>query len=153
MDFYLLFVYIHILAAIFLVGYTLFWFIVIPPLKREFEQKVGSDLIKQIDDAKWPPGSIPSPVRVKFSGLGWLGIAVLTATGVAMLYLRGITLQGYSLRHFFTEGLDLLGIGKLSLIVIMVLAEFFTKKRSVGQSRLVFLIGLLIVGLSALWVR
>lgn len=153
MSLYFIFVYIHILSAILWVGYTLYWFLVIPPLKNEFNRKVGNNLINQIDYSEWPPGSITGPLRLTFSGLGLICIATLIASGLVLLYLRGFTLHEFSSGHIFMNSLGLLGIGKLSLVAIMLFVEFFVRERSVKQARLVFLMTLLIVGLSVLLVR
>ena len=67
MSLYLLLVYIHILAAVCWVGYTLFWFMMIPPLRKDFDEKTSDELLRATTDITWPPISLPLLFRIKFS--------------------------------------------------------------------------------------
>ena len=89
MFLYLIFVYAHIIGIIAWIGYTLFWFLMVPPLSTEFEEREGDRLIKKIDNSNWPPDAIASPLRLKFHKLGWIILTVTIVTGLILLYLRG----------------------------------------------------------------
>lgn len=153
MSLYFIFVFIHILSAICWTGYTLYWFFIISPIKKEFDNNTGKNLIRQVTNAKWPPGTKSVPLKLSIAGLGWICIAALICTGFVMLFVRGFTIKEIASGQIFFEGLGLLGIGKLFLVTIMLYLEFFVKERSVVQSRIVFLLTLFIAGISVMLVR
>lgn len=153
MTLYLILVYVHLLCAIFWVGYTLYWFYVVSPLHKEPDERRGKEIIQLIDRAVWPPPSLPSPIRLSFSSLGAVSIAVLVLTGFGMLFLRGFTLHDITSGHLFQDGLGRLGLTKVFLVAVMVFVEYSSKQRTVLQSRIVFSLALLIAGMSVLLVR
>ena len=77
MTAYLLAVYIHVLATMFWIGYVLFWAILIGPLARQFKRPELAQLLKRLNESSWPPGLVPTPYRLKLSGLGWVPLVVL----------------------------------------------------------------------------
>ena len=153
MFLYLIFVYAHIIGIIAWIGYTLFWFLMVPPLSTEFEEREGDRLIKKIDNSNWPPDAIASPLRLKFHKLGWIILTVTIVTGLILLYLRGFGMTELTSGRILTDGLGRLGIGKVVLVAIITVIELFKKRRSVNQVRFVFGTSLLIVGSSVLLVR
>ncbi|UCF94173.1 MAG: hypothetical protein JSW39_08445, partial [Desulfobacterales bacterium] len=129
MGFYLILVYLHILAAICWIGFTLFWFLMVPPLRTDVNRKGNGDLIHQLEASKWPPSGIPSPVRLDFLYLGWSFLLASIITGIVLLYLRGFTVQEITTGKIFSDGLGRLGIGKVFLVAVVALIELFSKKR------------------------
>lgn len=153
MSLYLIFVYVHIIGIIGWIGYTLFWFLMVPPLSTEFEERGGDHLIKKIENSNWPPDAISSPLRLKFQKLGWIILTATIVTGLILLYLRGFSIPELTSGRILADGLGRLGIGKVVLVAIITVIELFKKRRSVNQVRFVFGTSLLIVGISVLLVR
>lgn len=153
MSVYLTVAYLHIVSVIFWIGSTLFWLLIIPPLRSEYDVKGGSDLIDKMENSMWPPVSIPSPVRLRFLHLDWVIMTFAVVTGFILLYLRGFTVQEITSGEMLQDGLGVLGIAKVVLVAMMVLIQFLFKTRKVIQVRLVFFISLFVAGISVLLVR
>lgn len=148
-----MFVYIHILAAICWLGYTLFWFMLVPPLRKKFDEKTGTDLLLKTTEAKWPPIALPDFFRVKCINSGWYFLGCLIVSGFVLLYLRGFNMEEITTGKLFRDRLGLLGIAKVGLVAIMMYIQFFIRKRSINQARLVFWGSLLVISISILLVR
>lgn len=153
MSLYLTVAYLHIVSVIFWIGSTLFWLLIVPPLRTEYDVKRGSDLISKIENSMWPPVSIPSPARVRFLHLDWLIITVAIVTGFILLHLRGFTVQEITSGEIVQDGLGVLGIAKVVLVAIMVFIQLLFKTRRVVQAQLVFFLSIFIAGISVLLVR
>ena len=80
-------VYAHVLAAVFWIGQSLFWTIVIGSL-QETGSSDGGRLLGLMRRSSWPPAPIPGPFRMRFRDLGWAILTVLAATGALILILR-----------------------------------------------------------------
>lgn len=92
MSWYLLAAYAHVVTAVLFVGYALFWVVMASGLQGEAGKEESRTLLRAVRDARWPPAAVPEAVRLAMPGLGWVFLAVLLATGVAVLDLRGLTL-------------------------------------------------------------
>jgi hypothetical protein len=125
----------------------------VPPLRVTYNQKKVRELVHQIEDSKWPPAIVPSPVRLSFLYLGWSFMAALIISGIVLLYLRGFTVYEITKGRILSDNLGLLGIGKVLLVGLIIIIELFSKGRSIMQARFVFLISLIIVAISVLLVR
>jgi hypothetical protein len=91
MSWYLLSVYLHILAMVFWVGYALFWTIMISSLRKSFDAKESTRLLDLVNQAPWPPELLRAPYRVKFPGIGWTALFILVVTGTSILYFQSVT--------------------------------------------------------------
>lgn len=88
MSLHLLGVWIHLVVGIVLAGYALFWLVMAYAL-----QNAGGDLdtaatLSRIGRAGWPPFIAPPALRIPLLGLGWLVLAVVIVSGVALLHGR-----------------------------------------------------------------
>jgi hypothetical protein len=92
-SWYLLIVYVHIVATVFWVGYALFWTIMAGTLTRSVPALESHHYLQLLQHATWPPKGFPVPYRFSFPALGWTVLAVLVLTGVLMLRQQGLTLQ------------------------------------------------------------
>lgn len=128
MSLYLASVYIHILSAIFLVGYLLFLVTMVGPIARRFEPAAGTRLLKEI--------------RLKFSGLGYASLSVLVVTGIYLLSYRG---------GMLSFGL-VLGT-KLLLVAGIISYELFLGPKNPAVVWGVSICAFLVIALSVLLVR
>ena len=139
MNWYLVDVYAHVLAAIFLVGYALFWAIVALATPAG-DPGDTSAFLTRVARSPWPPKGIPSPVRLSLCNLGWAALVVLGATGASLLVYRGWSLErlgfklffigiflagqlGMSVRPTFSSALSLL-FASLGIVATSVLLRF-----------------------------
>jgi hypothetical protein len=140
MDWYAVSVIVHLLAVFFWLGHMFFWSLVVGPITKRFD----------------PPGTGQAlrEMSLRWGGLGWPALFILTFTGVIMLSYRGVTLQSFLAGELFVSPFGrVLGI-KLLLVALMTFYQVFVGHRP--APRLVFvnmLIALTIVALSIMLVR
>jgi hypothetical protein len=91
-SWYLLTVYVHIVATVFWVGYVLFWMIMAGTLTRSMPAPESKRYLQLLQHAAWPPKGLPAPYRFTFPALGWANLAVLVLTGALILQQQGLTL-------------------------------------------------------------
>ena len=74
----LILLYVHVLAAVFLVGFGLYGAIL---------TLAGADgaLLERAFRSPWPPRGLPSPVRLPVTGLGGGALLVAALSGFALL--------------------------------------------------------------------
>jgi putative copper resistance protein D len=159
---YLANVYAHILAAMVWIGGSAFIALVIAPLMR---RRAGADT------------SALRAAALRFRTVGWISLAVLAATGMANLALRGIGLSDLLTGAAFRGSAGHALAGKLILVAIMLAISGFHdfrwgpaavrameadpgspaaergRRMAARIGRFVFLLGLLIVGAAVLFVR
>jgi hypothetical protein len=117
-SWYLLIVYVHIVATVFWVGYALFWTIMAGTLSRSVSAPESHHYLQLLQNATWPPKGLPVPYRLSFPALGWVALAVLVLTGVVMLQQQGLTLQ-----QLVTGTVNPFLLAKLGLVVALCLCQ------------------------------
>ena len=120
MVWYLLNVYVHVVATVFWIGYALFWTIMAGSLAQRFDRPESHRFLRLIGQAAWPPAGIPTPYRLSFPDLGWVALGCLMLTGGFLLPYRGITLE----RMLTGEvSLDSFLVGKLLLVATVLICQ------------------------------
>ena len=113
--FWMIIIWIHILAAMFWIGGMLFFVLVLVPILRDLSVGQKMDLM--------------SRVGKRFRKAGWVSLAILLLTGFLNLYHRGIPPSEYGSALWI----------KLSLFVVMVsltlLHDFALGPRSIQSGR------------------
>ena len=144
---YTLIVYAHVLLAVVLAGYGLFWVIVSLGPEAAQRDGEGKTLLERLARTPWPPRGL-APVSLPLVGLGWAGLIALVVTGMLLLGgtgLSGVTGGPFALVSFPT---------KLALVALLgVLLAVSTVRPSRPLALLFFLALLTTVALSALLVR
>ncbi len=141
---YLLAIYIHILATVLWVGYSLFWTVLIGPLGRTVAPQQADHLLGLLRRALWPPMAIPVAYRLTLPGFGWVTLAILGLTGTLIALIGGIALPQY--RRLFAI--------KLGLVFVLVLCHYWIAQRPTPKRiYLTMIVTLCVVGTSALLVR
>lgn len=128
MSLYIASAYVHIVSAIFFVGYLLFLLTTVGPIARRFDAAAAGRLLKEI--------------RRKFCPLGYASLVGLVVTGVYLLSYRG------AMRSFG----PVLG-AKLLLVAAIVGYELFLGPRKPAVVWSVSVCALLVIALSVLLVR
>jgi uncharacterized membrane protein len=126
---YLLTAYVHIMAAVFWVGYALFWTIMVGSLRQRFDNSESSRLLQLINQAPWPPASVPFPFYVKFSGLGWAALGILSITGIFLLHFRSDALQQILSGEFLLSSFGQTFAVKLTLVIALLLCQLLLAYR------------------------
>jgi len=141
---YLLVVYVHVVAAVLLVGCALYFTVV--ALAARGEERGAEPLLLAVARADFPPRGLSAPLRVSFVGLGWLLLAGMGASGAALLLLDGGTAD---VARGGVPGVNL--ATKLILFALLLGAQLLlTARPSPRAAHLVTLLLLAIAGLSAL---
>jgi uncharacterized membrane protein len=154
MAVYLLAIYLHIIATVFWVGYTLFWAILIGPLARQLKDPELTQILKRVNESSWPPAFFPVPYSLNLPGLGWIALVILLITGGFILHYRGVTWQSILSGGLFVSWFGQVLAVKVVLLVGLVIGQLLLTYRP--SPRLVYLelvTTLSIVGLSVLLVR
>jgi uncharacterized membrane protein len=139
MIWYFLGVSLHILAAVLWIGQVIYRLAVVEPLIK-----------------RWGPLETPLPLqnmRDKLSWIGWPCLLVTVITGIFILYYQGVTLQEFGSGHLFLGSFGQRLRAKLVLTAALVVLQFFVGPRRIILEWLLALIGLTIIGLSALLIR
>ncbi len=90
MSLYALEVYVHVVAAVVLVGYSSFWLVMSMALRREGGDLDTEETLALIGRSRWPPFVVPEGLRVSMVVLGWILILFMVASGALLLHVRGV---------------------------------------------------------------
>lgn len=137
-------IYAHIVAAVLLVGYCLFWALVTAATWREYSGTTAEQFLQAAKAAAWPLPGFP----LKLSLIGWLIVALVAVTGVLAI-LFGASAAG-------SVGADMLyQFRGAKIVLLLVLAGCMTQ---LGASRaplawICLSLALLIVAISAQLIR
>lgn len=138
MDSYRLTVYAHLILSIVLVGLALFWFVMRVALRRSFPADKSLELLQVVNRARWPHVAVPYALRLPLPFMSWAVIALLIATGLALVHQRGAAPEG------LVSGLKLAGV---TVIVIMqVLVTRRPRPALIGFNLIVVLLTILFSG-------
>lgn len=137
-------IYAHLVGAVLLVGYCLFWALVTAATWREYSGSTAEQLLQAAKSAAWPlPGYPP-----KLPLIGWLIVAFVVGSGVLAI-VSGASAAG----SLGVESIHMLR--GIKVILLVVLVACMTR---LGSSRpfvawLSLSLALLIVAMSAQLIR
>lgn len=134
MAWYLISVYIHIMAACLWIGHMIFWVVAAGTITKRFLSAETRGVVLALRD--------------EFGQIGWPSLFVLTATGVFILYHQGTTIE----QIISSPSGRLLG-GKLILVSLMIVFQSFVGPKRVILGWFNLLVALAIVGTSVWLVR
>jgi len=134
MEWYLIAIYLHLLALVLWIGHMLFWVTAGGTISKRFLSEETREVVLQLRD--------------EFGQIGWPSLLVLVLTGVFILYQRGFRLDSIPSNPFTT----MLG-AKLSLVALMIVFQCFVgpKWPILGWVNLCVALG--IIGISVVLVR
>jgi hypothetical protein len=131
--------YLHLVLSVFLVGYVLYWAIMVVALRRSGDGAETQRLLTVASHARWPHVVVPWKLRLPLPYVGWAFLVILVATGGLLT-----AAQGWS---------PILLL-KLALFAALVAIQVVLTRRPVPALILAnFGLALIIVVLSALLVR
>jgi hypothetical protein len=131
--------YLHLVFTMFLVGYVLYWAIMIAALRGDFAPAETERLLEIANRSRWPHVVVPWRLRLPLPFMAWGFLGVLALTGLALITSRG-----------FSAILAL----KLALVAAFALVQVGLTRRPARALILVnFVLALGIVVLSGLLVR
>ena len=81
--------WLHLVAAILLVGNALFWVVMAIGAARSTSPAESAHLLGLINSGRWPHVIVPRPLRLPFSALAWIFLLVLGVSGVFLLQRHG----------------------------------------------------------------
>ena len=79
--------YLHLVLSVFLVGYVLYWAIMVVALRRSCDPAETLRLLAVASHARWPHVVVPWALRLPLPFMGWGFLLILLATG-ALLAVR-----------------------------------------------------------------
>jgi len=85
MDGYRASVFLHLFATVLIVGQALFWAIMYYALKQQFNEAQTGGYLVVLQKARWPHVAVPYSLRLPLPVMGWATIALLVATGAAII--------------------------------------------------------------------
>jgi hypothetical protein len=131
--------YLHLVFTMFLVGYALYWAIMVLALRRDFAPSEAARLLEIANHSRWPHVLVPWRLRLPLPFMGWGFLAILLITGLAL-----------TASHGFEAMLTL----KLALVLLFALIQIgLTRRPARGLIFANFALVLIIVVLSGLLVR
>lgn len=122
--------YTHLVGAVLLTGYVLFWGLTLRAIRAEHGSAEAGRLETALGGFRWPP--LSTPARATLSGLGWLFLAFLVGTGTVMILV--FPSHPLSLRAALSDPQGRLMLVKLTLVVILALVHgaFVARPRKRG---------------------
>jgi hypothetical protein len=135
----LLAAYLHLVLSVFLVGYVLYWAIMVVALRRRCDAAETLRLLTVASHARWPHVVVPWALRWPLPWMGWAFLLILLVTGLALLV---------------GHGWSAILLLKLALVAALVMIQAILTRRPVPA--LIFAnltLALVIVVLSGLLVR
>ncbi len=116
---YLIGIYAHVVAAVVLSGYALFWVVMAFTLRSDDSGLDPHRTLALIGSSRWPPvGALPRGLRIPILGLGWLLVAFMAASGLVLLRLRGIGAPQLASAVFWTHRPGAVIAAKIGLLVL-----------------------------------
>ena len=74
--------WLHIVLAILLMGFALFWFFMEIALRKRHAPARAAELLQALTRARWPHVGVPPALRIPLPWLSWLVIAAIVVTGL-----------------------------------------------------------------------
>jgi hypothetical protein len=131
--------FLHLVFTVFLVGYALYWAIMVVSLRRSFDPAETDRLLDIANRARWPHVVVPWRLRVPLPFIAWGFLGLLLITGLVLV-------PGH--------GFDMVLALKVALVALFALIQVSLTRRPARALILVnFGLALLIVVLSGLLVR
>jgi hypothetical protein len=85
MDAYRVFVWLHILLGIALVGQALFWVVMLASLRQRFGAAGAMPWLVAVKAARWPHVAVPYKYRLPLPLVAWATLLVASASGVLLV--------------------------------------------------------------------
>ena len=129
----LLAAYLHLVFTMFLIGYVLYWAIMVVSLRRDLAPAESARLLETANRSRWPHVLVPWRLRLPLPFMSWGFLAVLAVTGLVLM-------AGY--------GLGTLLALKLALVVIFALIQVGLTRRPVPaliMANFVLALGIVVV--------
>jgi hypothetical protein len=76
--------YAHLVLTVFLVGYVLYWAVMVVALRRSCDADETLRLLAVANRARWPHVVVPWAMRLPLPFVGWAFLLILLASGVAL---------------------------------------------------------------------
>jgi hypothetical protein len=131
--------YLHLVFTMFLIGYVLYWAIMVVSLRRDLAPSETARLLEIANRSRWPHVVVPWRLRLPLPFMGWGFLALLAITGLALMA---------------GSGLDALLALKIALVVIFALIQVVLTRRPAPALIMVnFALALVILVLSGLLSR
>jgi len=112
------FLYLHLVGAVLLTGYALFWVVMAGALAVATRRDEAARLFGVVAATRWPPALLPRRWRLTLAGVGTAILAWLVATGGPLMHQggphAGVTGPALALKLGFV---GLFGAGNLLLMV------------------------------------
>ena len=77
--------YVHVVLTVFLVGYVLYWAVMVMALRRGRDPAETLRLLGVASRARWPHVGLPWALRLPLPFVGWAFVVILLASGLALL--------------------------------------------------------------------
>jgi hypothetical protein len=129
--------FLHLVFTVFLVGYALYWAVMVVSLRRTFDPVETDRLLEIANRARWPHVVVPWRLRLPLPFMAWGFLAILLVTGVVLSHAISAILA-------------------LKLVLVALFAAFhvaLTRRPTPALIFVNFALALVIVALSGLLVR
>lgn len=144
--------WVHLVAAVILGGYVLFWLVMAVAVRDESAALPAADeTLSLIGRSRWPPVVVPKAVRLPLFGLGWALVVFMAASGAVLLRARGIGSAQLASAAFWHERMGLaIGTKAILLVALAVTHARFARHPSPRAAVLGAILVVVIVCASAL---
>jgi hypothetical protein len=82
--------YLHLVFTMFLVGYVLYWAIMVVSLRRDLAPAETTRLLEIANRSRWPHVVVPWRLRLPLPFMAWGFLAILLITGLALMASHGV---------------------------------------------------------------
>jgi hypothetical protein len=131
--------YLHLVFTMFLIGYVLYWTVMVISLRRDFTPAETERLLGIASRGRWPHVVVPWRIRLPLRFMGWGFLAILVISGVSLMAKYGLG--------------AILAL-KMALVVIFAVVQVGLTRRPARALIMVnFVLALGIVILSGLLIR
>lgn len=131
--------FLHLVFTVFLVGYVLYWAIMVVSLRRTFDPSETDRLLGIANRARWPHVGVPWRLRLPLPLMAWGFLGILLITGLVLAAGHGFDM--------------VLGL-KVALVILFAVIHLGLTRRPAPPLVMVnFALALIIVVLSGLLIR
>ncbi|HEX5438113.1 MAG TPA: hypothetical protein VFW98_13185 [Gemmatimonadaceae bacterium] len=116
-------IYLHVVAAVVLCGYALFWVVMAFALRYHAADMDAESTLSLIGASRWPPFLLPRAVRVPILGLGWLLVLFMVVSGAVLMSTRGVAAAQLLSPAFWSERFGAVLAVKAALVVLFAIVH------------------------------
>ena len=128
--------YVHLVLAVVLIGYALFWLVMAFAMRREGVDMDSGEMLSLVGRSRWPPFVVPYALRIPMLALGWILVLLMVASGVLLVRARGGDWAQLASGGFWGDRFGIIVATKAVLVLLFAVAHARLSVRPTARAAL-----------------